>query len=261
MVTQNQAKKGMSREEAAKLYDQLRKNMEAKFGKSGLEAMIRQEKMRAAHEQVTSKAKPAELRPADRAALSGITGGGLRRGTGSRMAILFVVLFAVLKMGLSFMEASGIGAVSKASASVAPRGADLGLVNSFSREEVKVLTALDERRAKLEERSRILDQREAEMDRRDREFAARLTQIRDLTEKLKVDREQNEKKKKAQLDQLANVYGSMNPAEAAQLMDQLDVTIALSLIERMPEKRIGQILSLMSPERALTITRMLSSKG
>ena len=44
-------------------------------------------------------------------------------------------------------------------------------------------------------------------------------------------------------------------------MEQLDVTIALSLIERMPEKRIGQILALMSPERALSITRMLSGKA
>lgn len=259
-MANNEAKKRMSREEASKLYDQLRKNMEAKFGKNGLETMIQKEKRRVVQEQAAAGVR---------------TGGGggavkgprpqavpLRRGSGAQAAILFVVLFAVLKMGLSLMEASGLATVSSASATMASaRGADLGLMAGFSREEVKVLTSLDERRVKLEERSRNLDQRESEIERRDREYAARLTQIRDLTEKLKADRQQNERKKNSQLDQLANVYGSMNPAEAAQLMDQLDVTIALSLIERMPEKRIGQILSLMSPERALTITRMLSNKG
>jgi flagellar motility protein MotE (MotC chaperone) len=44
-------------------------------------------------------------------------------------------------------------------------------------------------------------------------------------------------------------------------MEQLDVQIALSLIERMPEKKIGQILALMSKERALTLTKMLSGKA
>ena len=58
---------------------------------------------------------------------------------------------------------------------------------------------------------------------------------------------------------LANVYGSMNPQEAATLIEKLDSQIALGLITRMPEKRIGQILALMSPEKALTMTKMLSN--
>jgi flagellar motility protein MotE (MotC chaperone) len=48
---------------------------------------------------------------------------------------------------------------------------------------------------------------------------------------------------------------------AVQLIEQLDVAIALSLIERMPEKGIGQILALKSPGRAPLITRMLSNKN
>jgi flagellar motility protein MotE (MotC chaperone) len=77
---------------------------------------------------------------------------------------------------------------------------------------------------------------------------------------LRVNREKDEKKRSDKLDQLANVYGSMNPPEAAALMEQLDVTIALELIQKMPEKRIAQILALMTPNKALTITRMLSEK-
>jgi flagellar motility protein MotE (MotC chaperone) len=52
----------------------------------------------------------------------------------------------------------------------------------------------------------------------------------------------------------------MNPAEAAALLEQLDTPIALELLGRMPGKRIGQILALMTSERALTLTRMLSGR-
>ena len=89
----------------------------------------------------------------------------------------------------------------------------------------------------------------------------RLTELKELSERLKAEREKGEKQRNVQLDQLANVYGSMNPPEAAHLLEQLDINIAHSLIQRMPEKRIGQILSLMNAERALELTNRLSSKA
>jgi flagellar motility protein MotE (MotC chaperone) len=96
---------------------------------------------------------------------------------------------------------------------------------------------------------------------RDRDLAGRLTELRELTEKLKIEREKGEKQRNGQLDQLANVYGSMNPPEAAHLLEQLDVQVSLSLIQRMPEKRIGQILSLMNAQRALELTNLLSTRS
>ena len=88
----------------------------------------------------------------------------------------------------------------------------------------------------------------------------RLTQLRELADSLKNDRDKSEKKRSVQLDQLANVYSAMDPKEAAGLIEQLDVTIALELVSGMPEKRIGQILATMNSEKALAITRMLSGK-
>ena len=121
--------------------------------------------------------------------------------------------------------------------------------------------ALDKRRAELATRADGLDSRKEDLDDRERELAVRLNELRELTERLKSDRRREHTKRSKQIEQLANVYGSMNPTEAAQLIEQLDITIALELIRRMPEKRIGQILALMSPERALGITRMLSGDG
>jgi flagellar motility protein MotE (MotC chaperone) len=106
-----------------------------------------------------------------------------------------------------------------------------------------------------------LDERESELEKRDKEFVARQSELKELTDIIRSDRDRGEKKRSSQLEQLSNVYGSMNPPEAAALIEQLDVNIALGLLERMPEKRIGQILALMNPERALSITKMLSGRG
>ena len=135
-------------------------------------------------------------------------------------------------------------------------------VNSgkFSPEEVAVLTALDSRRAELEKRSKRLDQKEEELKLRDQESAVRLTQLRDLTNRLKLDRESNETDKRQKMEQLANVYSSMNHPEAAGLMEQLDVTIALELLSKLPEKRIAQIIGLMRQEKALLLTKMMSER-
>jgi len=177
--------------------------------------------------------------------------------TGSRFAILLVVMFATAKIVFAVLEAAGIVKASPALASQIPANYSRP-AERFSKEEVQVLKSLDARRVELEERNKRLDRKAGEIKQRDREFAARLSEVREISQKLKSEREKNDRKKTAQLDQLANVYSSMNPEESAKLIEQLDVTIALQLIERMPEKRIGQILSMMSPERALTLTQMLS---
>jgi flagellar motility protein MotE (MotC chaperone) len=177
---------------------------------------------------------------------------------GQMGAVAFVVLFCVAKISVSALEASGVGEVKPVEASVV---APVRTGPQWSKEEVKILTALDQRRSELEERNSRLEQREHEFSARDRDLAARLTELKELSERLKLEREKGEKQRNVQLDQLANVYGSMNPPEAAHLLEQLDINIAHSLIQRMPEKRIGQILALMNAERALELTNRLSSKS
>ena len=189
-----------------------------------------------------------------------------KRG-GTNLALSLIAFFAIAKLTTGIIDYSGIFKVEEAQASmvvsqpVLSRPAQTGPNVQYSQQEVQILTSLDARRAELEARSQQLGEREKELETRDREFGTRVAELRELTGKLKTDREKTEKKQSTQLVQLANVYNSMNPNEAAQLLDQLDVMTALSLVERMSEKRIGQILPLMSPERALAITKMLSGRA
>lgn len=271
----NQKKNGMTREQAAELYKDLQKAMSAmrpgstkataSKSASGIDAKAIAASISAAMKRDEVAGNSVNTAPVSAGAVDDRP---LPVTRGQYAALMFVLVFALARVSISALDFAGIGEASVAQASITqpasikamPLQAQQLQAQGFSRDEIKVLTALDGRRAELEERSRRLDDREQDIARRDREFAARMTQLREMTERLANDRDKDDKKRNGQLEQLANVYGSMNPPEAATLIEQLDVTIALALLERMPEKRIGQILSLMSPERALAITKMLSGK-
>lgn len=249
-------KPGMSREEAARLYDTLKHSMESKFGKEGLNKLISEEKSKKAGAVSSPNTAshhagiPAAHIPAMKSKIS----------SGQRAALILIVLIAGAKLTLAGLELSGYSHVPYANAAM-HQNFNAGQITAkpyYSSEEERVLKELDSRRVELEKRTQNIEQREDEIKRQGREFAARLTEMRELTQRLELEREKDQRKKDGQLEQLANVYGSMNPQEAAGLIEQLDVSIAKQLIERMPEKRIGQILAMMAPERALTITRMLS---
>lgn len=268
-------KKSMSREDAAELYRDLQKAMSAaKSGKkpaaktnsSGIDAKAIAQSIKAAmsREDAASSRPAASISNSIETRTTSTLGERMPSVTkGQYMAICCVLAFAGFKVVLSAMESTGFATATPVEASymTVPQMRVTDAAAGFSKEDLKVLTALDGRRVELEDRSKRLDDRQADLDKRDREFATRMTQLRELTERLNIERDKSDKKRSAQLEQLANVYGSMNPPEAAALIEQLDVQIALGLLERMPEKRIGQILALMSPARALSITKMLSSRA
>lgn len=285
------AEKRLSREEARELYDDLQKamtQMMAKRGQpvpaavaqaqsagsasTGANAKVAKEIADAIKSGLNGKPLPPAAPQASARTASRPRGGaGLpttsafsrtsgRTPQGAAGAVAVVSLFCCAKIALSALAASGIVEVERAEAA-ATTAPQVNTGPQWSKEEVKVLTALDHRRAELEERSARVEQRELELVNRDRDIAARLTELKELTERLKIERQKGDKQRSAQLDQLANVYGSMNPPEAAHLLEQLDMQVCLSLIERMPEKRIGQILSLMNAQRALELTNLLSKRA
>lgn len=230
----------MTRDEAVELYGQMQKKMQKVLdGAAG-----------------TDKPAPSVMSNGEnkvRLAMQRQRGALDRGQVGSA---LLVGACALLKVVVGGFEFAGVGSVSPAQATVIK---EVG--PKYSEGELQLLKSLDARRVELEDRRRRSDDRDRDLADREREFAGRLAQLRELTGLLKADREEGDKKQETQVAQLANVYGSMNPPEAAALLGQLDITTALALLERMPEKRMGQILSLMPPERALTITKMLSGRG
>lgn len=268
----------MTREQAAELYRDLRKAMgtlqQRKLVKAAPDKGTQDIAKTIAQSISKSMAKDGPVTPAMRSFVQEETQDAVARmaiardesglNAGHYAALTAVLAFAFFKVVLSGLEASGLASATPVQASqqmaAQPQAVDASAPR-LSREEVRILTSLDARRAELEDRRAKLEERERDLSRREKESVGKLQQLRELTDRLKLERERSEKKRDTQIEQLANVYGSMAPQEAAALMEQLDITIALPLMERMPEKRIGQILALMTRERALAVTKLLSGKG
>ncbi|MEY4699915.1 MAG: hypothetical protein RL326_102 [Pseudomonadota bacterium] len=263
------SEKKLTREQANELYDNLQKTMTTMFTKKSQKtseptAQVSAKAITAdAAAKAASKAAYSKTGSASKSAQSSMSARGVTarvgkgRINGNAAAVVCLTFFCCAKVGLSALEATGVGRIEPVEAAVMrplPKGPQ------WSKEEVKILTALDSRRVELEERGARIEQRESDFVAKERELALRLTELKELSDKLRMEREKGDKQRGTQLEQLANVYGSMNPPEAAHLLEQLDIQVSLSLIERMPEKRIGQILALMNPQRALELTNMLSQR-
>ncbi|MDR2337378.1 MAG: hypothetical protein LBE20_01865 [Deltaproteobacteria bacterium] len=123
--------------------------------------------------------------------------------------------------------------------------------------ENKILLALDKRRVELENRKQELDKREQELALQDQILATKAKELKTLYTELQTRRAEKDKKALARLEQLAEVYGSIAPEQAAPIIAKLDDETALSLLEHMTGKRMGQILSAMSSERAIELTKGL----
>lgn len=283
----------MTRAQAGELYKELRRSISAKedLSKVGSEKnanasnnisrSLRSKITNNSQQEQAPKDPTTDLNQLDRRPIK-------RQLDGKLTALVLVSLCAALRVGIGALEHFGVVGVKEAQASIssveseqrsslkqdpkqgatkieeqkqlfAIASSSSSAVNGqFNAEQVRVLNALDQRRVELEEQRDKLENRAFDLDRREGEMETQLTELRSLTERLKLERVQDQRKREGQLEQLSKVYSSMNPEEAAKLIEQLDSSIALSLIERMPEKRIGQILALMSAEKALSITRMLT---
>jgi flagellar motility protein MotE (MotC chaperone) len=205
----------------------------------------------------------------------------------SKSVVLFgaIVFFAVCKIVLSFNDADAKKAISTdtqpramlsteldepAVAEVITESQNDILRSSssidrrhtgWSQQEHDLLTQLDSRRVELEKRKVQLDEREANLQAQEEEFVARISELKSLNRKISAIKEENSKAQESRIEQLASVYGSMDPNEAASLISKLDEDIALALLQRMPDKRMGQILSLMERSRAIELTKSLTNGG
>jgi flagellar motility protein MotE (MotC chaperone) len=122
------------------------------------------------------------------------------------------------------------------------------------------LMQLDQRRVELERRKQLLDDKEKEIQSQAQLVSEKVTELKTLINKLASVRKEKDHKYEARMEQLASVYSAMAPNEAANLISRLDEEVGLGLLERMPGKRMAQILGVMDQSRALEMTKSLTDK-
>jgi flagellar motility protein MotE (MotC chaperone) len=125
----------------------------------------------------------------------------------------------------------------------------------------ELLGALERRQAELEARERELDQRAERLEILEEDVTSKLTALEEIEKRLAGAAKERRTGNAQAAESLARIYGAMKPAAAAPILDQLDDETVLTIFAGMKEKQVGEILPLMSRERAIVLTQGLVAHG
>jgi flagellar motility protein MotE (MotC chaperone) len=130
----------------------------------------------------------------------------------------------------------------------------------LSQSEVRLLQALSERRKVLDAREYALNQREALLKAAEQrlvdkqaDFVAMRTEVKGLLDQL----DDQEKKR---INNLVKLYENMKPKEAAKILNDLELSVLLGVVQRMNVRRLAPVLAAMEPDKAREITRALAKR-
>lgn len=144
-----------------------------------------------------------------------------------------------------------------------PDSALLGRDEAFPSCEIpeRVLQSLHEERELLENQKRDLVDREAEValarEKLEIEKTA-LVELKGSIEELlgKIEAQQTE-----DLDRLISLYQNMKPAEAATIMNDLDIEVMIMVLGTMQPRVAAPILAKMSPVRARAVSKIILERS
>lgn len=140
-------------------------------------------------------------------------------------------------------------------------GAPSGRKDRASAADLKsMLEELSRRQAELDRREKAVAAREEKLALYEKDVTEKIAQLEQVGKALKDELKKSSAASDEAAASLAKVYGAMKPAEAAPILDQLDEATALRILTRMKEKQVGEILPLMTRDRAIVLTRSLAGR-
>lgn len=131
----------------------------------------------------------------------------------------------------------------------------------FTPAEVGILQDLSQRRADLDKRSDDLDHRALLLQALETQVNTKITKLQQLQAELKVLANEVDQNQQQRLGSLVHIYETMKPADAAQILQQMDMPVLLQLLSRMKDQKTAPILAAMDPVKARAITMALADKG
>ena len=127
--------------------------------------------------------------------------------------------------------------------------------------ERAILERLQARRQELDTRARELDLRESLIQNAEKRMDARLDELKQVEERIKVETQQKDDAEVARLKGLVTMYENMKPRDAAKIFNGLDSTVLLSVVSAINPRTMAEILAQMSPDVAQRLTVELASKA
>lgn len=155
--------------------------------------------------------------------------------------------------GASAAAAGGVATASAGGAKAAPGVA--------ARPDVRaLLDSLERRQAELDAREREIASKEERLALYEKDVIAKVVSLEEIEKRLSARATAATQAVDAAAESLAKIYGGMKPESAAPILDRLDDPTVLTIFRRMKEKQVGEILPLMTRERAIALTQALAER-
>jgi flagellar motility protein MotE (MotC chaperone) len=130
----------------------------------------------------------------------------------------------------------------------------------MSQEEITLLQQLSDRRTELDKREAGLNDREVLLQAAEKRIDEKIAKLQQLAGTIDGAVKARDDKEEARVQSLAHMYEQMKPAEAARILDQLDIPVILTMLDKMREQKAAPILAGMDPAKAKAVTLALTEK-
>lgn len=125
----------------------------------------------------------------------------------------------------------------------------------------ELLAAIAAERQALDERKAALDAREAEIALARAAVLKQNEELTQLREDVAALLDQAKSTEQADITRLVKIYEAMKPAEAAMILQDADLELAVLVIAAMAERNAGPIMAAMKPDRANAVARILLERS
>ncbi|MET4699584.1 flagellar motility protein MotE (MotC chaperone) [Constrictibacter sp. MBR-5] len=126
--------------------------------------------------------------------------------------------------------------------------------------EIDLLQKLSARREAIEKRERELDMRETLAKAAEARLVAKAAELDQVQKRIEDLMKQHDEKQAEKLDSLVSIYEKMKPADAARILEGLEMDILIDVLSRMKVLRSSPILASMDPAKAREVTAKLAER-
>jgi flagellar motility protein MotE (MotC chaperone) len=116
------------------------------------------------------------------------------------------------------------------------------------------------RRKQLDEREKNLKAREAIVTATQKEINEKVKELTSLRTELQGFMKKQTDEEEANTTKLVKIYEGMKPKDAARIFNELDMDVLIDVVSKMSERKTAPVIAAMNPEKARTLTLMLSEQ-
>ena len=170
---------------------------------------------------------------------------------------------ALLVLGVIFL-ASFVGRIAVLASDIVggsanAQASDLAAVGSCVDGELAAavkdrMYALDKREAKITDREVELRTYEAQVDKR-------LSELETANNKLQANIQIVQDARSADIQKLSAIYEGMKPAQAGQIINEMDANFAAGLLSSMNNEQAAQVVASMDSQKAYLVSVILANRS